>query len=323
MRRSIVIVSTALATGVLFSFTACGGKIAGTAGNGVEAGAGSGSGGGSGSGSSTGSGGGFGGGGSSTSSGSSGSGGHGGGSGGKADAGSSSGGGSTSGGSGSTSGGGGSSSGISGSSSGFPEDAGGGQCPDDVPFTPVTYPVVQAHQGVCHPADVAAFVAACGDQGTDTSCTTWQNDNLAGFDGGGGTPCGNCILNIDNEGASFVSQTSPEGFEFFGPNYGACIAVLDPTNGPTCAPAFDANDDCQSFECSDCAAAADFTTCFSAVDGTGGACASQEAAENAACSTDLADGGVATTCGPGSATGASNPDWQLIIGLICGGPDGG
>ncbi|HEY1692439.1 MAG TPA: hypothetical protein VGG39_09770 [Polyangiaceae bacterium] len=322
MLRSLLVVSTALATGDLFSLTACGGRIAGTAGSGVEAGAGSGSGGGSGFGSSTS--GGFGGSGSGTSSGSSGSGGgHGGGSGGKADAGSSTGGGSTSGGSGSTSGGGASWSGTSGSSSGFPEDASTGECPDDIAFTPATYPAAQAHQGVCHPADVAAFLAACGDEGSTAACSTWEDDNLAGVDGDGGTPCGNCILDVDGTGASFVSQPNPEGFQIFGPNYGACIALLDPTNGPTCAPAYDADDDCESIECADCADASSFATCSSTVDGTGGVCSKENAAASAACATDFADGGAAAECSPGAASGTSNPDWQLIIGLICGDADGG
>lgn len=38
---------------------------------------------------------------------------------------------------------------------------------------------------------------------------------------------------------------------------------------------------------------------------------------------DNADGGIADQCSPGAATQKANPDWTLIINLICGGGDGG
>jgi hypothetical protein len=179
---------------------------------------------------------------------------------------------------------------------------------------------------VCSEADVSAFVAACGDLGTQSSCAAWQQLNTAGPDGGGGTACGNCILDRANTGASFVSQAIPGQWRFFGPNYGACIQILDPVSGGACAPDYDALEDCDDVQCSGCAYWA-YSACAADANHVGtpytGACAKQGLDVESACAPDFVDGGVANACMPGMGLNA-DPDWRFIIPLICGSeaPDG-
>ena len=212
------------------------------------------------------------------------------------------------------------------SSSGAGDDSGGDEasstCPYGTPFTPGTYPASTAHSGACLAADITSFINACGDSGSATACDTWQTNNVPGEDGGGGTACGACIFKADNSGGSFVSVT-PGGNGFFGANFGGCIQLLDPTNGPTCQPAYDAISDCEVSECGDCADATTYATCASAVDAS--VCSTQSAAVQTACAADFADGGVAQQCDPGAATNppTSNPTFQLVMSLICGTADGG
>lgn len=205
-----------------------------------------------------------------------------------------------------------------GSSGGDSGDDGGGACPDNTPFTPVAYAPVTAHKGVCTTSDIAAFVAACGDNGTQTTCGNWQTANVAGQDGGGGNACGNCILDPKNAGGTWVDQMG-----FFGPNYAGCIQLTDTANGPTCAPAYEKVNDCHGFECDSCTDNATFTTCATTVDGT--ICKQYADAEKTACAADLAAGGAESTCMPGKATQKQDPDFTYIVTLICGGAssDGG
>jgi hypothetical protein len=217
----------------------------------------------------------------------------------------------------------GSASSSSGSSSGSGDDSGGtSTCPYGTAFTPGTYPASTEHSGACLAADITSFLAACGDSGNSTACGNWQTANVPNGDAGAGTACGACIFKDDNSGASFVSVT-PGGHGFFGPNYGGCIQLLDPTNGPACQPAYDAVDDCEVSECGDCADSTTYATCASAVDAS--VCSTQSAAVKTACAADFADGGTAQQCDPGAATNppTSNPTFQLIISLICGTADGG
>jgi hypothetical protein len=153
--------------------------------------------------------------------------------------------------------------------------------------------------------------------------------NLAGADGGGGSTCGNCIVPPNatgTGGASFVTFDS-KGDGFFGPNYPGCIQLKDPTNGAKCAGAYYNLFSCLGLECNSCTGTAgdgtseDPEACENAdVMGTG-ICASYLSPYQTGCMSDNADGGVADECSPGSATNPPtvNPDWTLIINLICGG----
>jgi hypothetical protein len=174
-----------------------------------------------------------------------------------------------------------------------------------------------AHQGVCTAAAITAFVTACGDGSTNTSCGTWQAANVAGgeADGAGtGNACGNCIFAPMNNGATWTDPMM-----FFSPNYAACIQLTDTSGGAACAAAFNNAGGCEAVACDSCPGNGpnDFENCVVAADM--GSCNSYATTEETACKTDFADGGAANTCSPGAATGKQDPDLTFIATLICGG----
>ena len=201
---------------------------------------------------------------------------------------------------------------------GFPvdgEEGDGGGCPASTAgFTPMPYTPAVAGQNACTPAQIEAFITACGDSGTESSCNAWVMANLEP-DGGGITPCGSCIFAPNDNGGVW---SDPEGF--FEPNYAACIQLTDPVNGPKCAAAYDDLSGCIGVACDTCTTDSSYTGCASSVETTGGECATYGEDEKTACKTDLADGGAASTCSPGSATMTLDPDLKYIITLICGPP---
>jgi hypothetical protein len=201
--------------------------------------------------------------------------------------------------------------GAAGTSGSGPEDA--GNCPASVAaYTPMTFTAATAHQGECSPTDVSAFTTACGDMGSNSACEAWFTANVKG-DGGAGTACGNCIAAPDNNGGAWLD---PFGVPY--PNYGACIALQDPTNGPTCAGAFNAFQGCLGFACDLCMSTAEGNACVTTEEGTGGGCASYLSTGQTDCKSDFADGGAFNTCSPGAASMTENPDYTYIITLICG-----
>lgn len=182
-------------------------------------------------------------------------------------------------------------------------------------YAPVTsVPVPAAGQALCSAADIQAFIAACGTSGSTNTCSTWQDTNVPGAqpDGGGGTACGNCIF--PPLSAAPVSSTGPTYTVagpyggVFGPNYGGCVAILDPTNGQRCASALDNETDCDDSACMMCTTTAAAQGCFAY------ACSSQTALVGPACRTDE-DGGAFSRCSPSN---GGDADWQFIINLICG-----
>lgn len=185
-------------------------------------------------------------------------------------------------------------------------------------FTTGAYVAATAHQGACNTSQINAFITACGDNGTATSCDAWQTANVAGDNGGGGagTNCGNCIFAPQNNGATW---TDPDGF--FEPNYGACIQLTDTTHGTACATALENASGCEGVACDNACPAndsnpADFEACINAADN--GSCHTYATNEDSACATDFADGGAVSTCSPGAASNTLNPDFQYITTLICG-----
>jgi hypothetical protein len=188
-------------------------------------------------------------------------------------------------------------------------DAASATCPDSTTFTATTYVSATKHQDKCKSTDITAFETACGDAGTQATCTTWLEANLE-TDASAGTACGNCIVNPNNAGAAW---SDPNGE--FGPNYGGCIQLTDTKNGPACAAALDNIDGCEGLECDDCSDSTTYQACATTVDGA--ICSTYATTVQTACTTDFADGGAATTCQPGGGT-TVNPDWTYIINLICG-----
>jgi hypothetical protein len=186
-------------------------------------------------------------------------------------------------------------------------------------YTAPAYVAAVANQNLCTATDIAAFVGACGDNATTTSFNDWVEANVAGDspDGGAGTPCGNCIASPMNNGALWVDSLGG-----LSPNYGACIQLLDPSQGAACATAFDDLLGCTGVACdnacpmNDPNQATDIAPCFAAA--RQGSCMSYTAAEKAACASDLADGGAVGTCAPGTGTNKIDPDLTYIATLICG-----
>jgi len=191
---------------------------------------------------------------------------------------------------------------------------GGATCPADTSaYTGTTYAPVTATLGVCGATEIAAFVAACGDAQTMTSCNTWFNET---GDAGPNTTCGTCIIGS--------SQTASNGAAYFDvgmglePNYGACIQLTDPTHGTACGTAVDNGLDCTATACGMCADQNSYDSCVSTANTATGGCASFDSAEQTACANDTGDAGAIATCNPGAATQTSDPDWNYIINLVCG-----
>jgi hypothetical protein len=220
-------------------------------------------------------------------------------------------------------------SGSSGGDGASGDDSSGGDagtCSAGAPYTATTWTDVKGSQGACTATDISAFEKACGDNATAAGCNAWQTANVAGADGGGGTACGNCILpsnTLSTGGASYVTFDSAGG-GYFGPNYPGCIQLLDPTNGSACAGDYYNLFSCLSLQCNLCTGTAgdmtsqDPAACQTADVAAGGICASYLSPYQTKCMADNADGGVANKCSPGNGV-TQDPDWNLIIGLICGG----
>jgi hypothetical protein len=193
-------------------------------------------------------------------------------------------------------------------------------CPPDSTssYTAPTYVPAVEHQNVCSTSAISAFVSACGDNGTLTSCNTWLAANVQGgqADGGGaGNACGNCVFAPMNNGGAWVD---PDGI--FSPDYAGCVQLTDATHGTACAGALNDVFGCDGVACDNaCPAngtAADFDACVSAANS--GSCSSYSSSEASSCATDAADGGALGTCSPGAASGTLDPDFTYIVTLICG-----
>jgi hypothetical protein len=183
-----------------------------------------------------------------------------------------------------------------------------GTCtPSTATFTPRTAPVPVPNQEVCAPSAIAAFVTACGDNGTLTSCNAWLATNTA-TDAGAGNACGNCIAAPNNSGGLYFD---PNGV--FNPNYGGCVELLDKTGGAACAAAFNNQSDCEGVACDSCMQG--YYGCLNAADQ--GSCATYVSADNTACAMDNADGGALNTCAPDP--NGQDGDYTFILTLICGG----
>jgi hypothetical protein len=191
--------------------------------------------------------------------------------------------------------------------SGTHHEAGPACTPSTATFTPRTTGTPAPGQGVCTASDIAAFVTACGDNGTLSTCSAWIAANSA-TDAGAGNACGNCILAPNNAGGAFVD---PQGY--VNPNYGACVELLDKTNGAACATAFDNQADCEAVACDSCTQG--YGGCVRAADN--GSCSSYVAAANTQCAADNADGGALNTCAPDPQ--GQDGDYTFIVSLICGG----
>jgi hypothetical protein len=214
----------------------------------------------------------------------------------------------------------------------------GGTCSNDVTYTYPGYVKIVPSQA-CSAAQVQAFEAACvNSTATDTTCNTWQTDNIPDGDAGAGTPCGSCIFAPYNpptaipQGAAYVTcdasiVTSPMTATcLFSPNVLGCVQIIDPTNGPACAAADDALTQCEGWECNVCSDVASGgpldTACVTAADASN--CSTFLTAAQTACAADFGDGGAGTPfteCQPGGGSSAAE-EFTFIIDQMCGGGGG-
>jgi hypothetical protein len=186
-------------------------------------------------------------------------------------------------------------------------------------YASVTYVPSTKGTNQCASTDITAFVTACGNSQTMTSCQDWFAANVAGMaaDGGGaGSTCGNCIANPNGAGALWFDP-----FGYFNWNYAGCIQLTDTTNGTACAGAFNNIDGCQAQYCDQCSDNTTYGQCSNATIASGGQCASYNSTFNTACANDLGigDGGTAAAaCFPSMGAANSDPDITYIATLICG-----
>jgi len=171
-------------------------------------------------------------------------------------------------------------------------------------YQPAAYVPAVGHQGVCTPADIAAWITACGDSGTMATCAPWQEANL----GTSGTPCGNCIDAPNGNGAVWYGAGGTS-------NVAGCIQILDSAHGAACGAALDASLGCQYAACKNCPGTGptDYGDCEIVAISSGGGCTSLNVAEESACS---ASGSFYDTCQPGGQ--GSDEALSYVTTLICG-----
>jgi hypothetical protein len=169
-----------------------------------------------------------------------------------------------------------------------------------------TAPKVQAN--ACASADIQAFISACLDSSDQSACDTWANSNVAS-DAGAGTACGNCIFSADGNGAVWFDPNAGVPL----PNYGACIALTDPTNGAACAGAVNDAQSCQDVACGSCMDQTSYDGCATAANS--GECASYGSALQTSCKSDQS---AFSTCFPSQTSMNQDDDWTLIINMVCG-----
>ncbi len=179
-------------------------------------------------------------------------------------------------------------------------------------FTPPAYVPAVARQNRCSTDQIAAFIAACGAQGTVASCHTWLAANVRAD---AGATCGNCIVAPDNNGAEWTDPTGVTSA-----NYAGCIQITDITYGPGCAAAYDSVEGCDGVACDvSCETATAAEAWFDCANtANAGSCKSYFTSEATACAVDFADGGALETCSPSATSGDPNDDLNYIVTLICG-----
>jgi hypothetical protein len=155
-------------------------------------------------------------------------------------------------------------------------------------------------------ADVNAFLAACVNSATATSCNTWLANNPT---------CTACIAPMseggvgENSGALLFDSVGDAEL-----NVPGCVQLVD--GNTTCAAPLEELtlcelDACDSMACQ-MASATDYANCTTAADNQ--ACASQVSAANAACgASDSADGGALSVC-----QSSTTLELTTVIYKICG-----
>lgn len=199
-------------------------------------------------------------------------------------------------------------------------DAGG--CPSglacevcDGGYSPMQMAAPYQSAAKCTAADMAAFVAACGESATGSSCDDWQNKEGASDPG-----CYDCVYSTDSEpnwGVYVCNNTT--GSCFF--NTGGCFDVALGTVGDekqakgagSCGDIVNADFNCEDYACSKCDSS-DYDTCVTSADGN--QCKTYSDAYNDASGPCAAlDDASATVT---ACYGVTDADLTTMTTLLCG-----
>jgi hypothetical protein len=185
-------------------------------------------------------------------------------------------------------------------------------------YTPWAMAAPYAHAAVCTPADITAFVTACGANMTTTdagtSCDAWQT-----AEGNSAPNCLGCIYSNQTDPKWGVYACDNNGCLF---NSGGCVDVVTgqvaqekQAKGPgSCGDIMDANNGCQDYACGNCANA-EYNTCITSV--TANACKVYDdpvTMQTGACSVlAAADASAVATC-----DAATDADLNAMATTMCG-----
>ncbi len=162
-------------------------------------------------------------------------------------------------------------------------------------------PVVQ-RLGACSPTILGAYIADCYSvDSTEATCQAFYAD-------AGDQSCVECLIPTDgaghptNNGGLLVD---PAG-EAWTANFPACLALVDPTNGPACAEVLEPQQQCELQACGGCATASSSNACLDALGAAGAACSGYDLTP---CNAYFSDAGF-------SLAACATP--EAAINVICG-----
>lgn len=173
----------------------------------------------------------------------------------------------------------------------------------------------QAHANVCAGTDISAFVAACGSNGSDMACSTWQMNEM-----GSAPNCLGCIYSQDGDakwGVNYCDTTAT-----CNPNIGGCIDVVLGTvaqekqagGAGSCGDLWDAVTGCEGNACNTCNGT-DYDTCLNSADSN--ECKPQNDAANnpsGACSALGTDAAMAAA----ACFLSTDTDLTTVVTTMCG-----
>jgi hypothetical protein len=160
----------------------------------------------------------------------------------------------------------------------------------------------------CTQAQIGTLVTAClSSTATNTACNTF-------FAVTANQGCAMCLVaGVPDAGSGTGALVFDYTDSYFiDVNWGGCVALEDPTNGPACAQAFEPLDQCNVQACGlnqACNTQSLYDTCIMGADAPGAACGA-EAAAMVACQAYEVDGGalVAGKCST----------YADVVNVICG-----
>ncbi len=205
-------------------------------------------------------------------------------------------------------------------------------------YSPTNQNPPAAHPGACTADEIASFVAACGANGSQTTCDNWQNNVSnpdAGADGGDAGDGGSTGTSAACIACAFSDQAAAQwGVYVCGAN--TCflntpgcldVALLQTSlekaaNGTgSCGDLVSDSYGCQDFACGSCTGN-DYDTCTS--DAVANQCKSYDnkvQSSTGPCAALNGDAGVPDGgTDPNVCFGATDQDLATIAALLCGGP---